>query len=173
MSQVRLIALFGPSCTGKTTLARALAHDRGLPLRCCGELIKQQAAQRGVDVTGLSQEDHRDIDQGTREWCLSGGVRVVEGRFLDQVLAPVWSPATSVLFEISATGIARARRWAERINSIQTLSDVEAFDSDDLGFRVQAYSGVARVQPDWIVDTTDRSIEACLEEIATRLSTRL
>lgn len=165
--------MFGHSCTGKTTLARALSDRIGLPLRCCGELIKQRAAERGVSIPSLSQEDHGEIDQKTREWCLSGGGRIVEGRFLDQVLAPVWSSATSVLIEVSAASAARAQRWTDRIMSTQALSDVEAFDADDLAFRVQAYDGVARVPPDWIVDTTDRSVEACLEEIVNLLNTQL
>lgn len=171
MPQARLIALFGPSCTGKTTLARILADRMGLPLRCCGELIKQRAAERGVPIPELSQEDHCEIDEGTREWCQLGEARIVEGRFLDQVLAPIWSPSTSVLFEISASSTVRAHRWTERIRSAQSVSDVETFDADDLAFRVQAYDGVARVQAHWIVDTTDRSVEACLEEIVARLST--
>lgn len=163
-----LIALFGKSSSGKTTLARALASSLALPVRGCGDVVRDRAKLRGVVIDELSQGDHDEIDTETRQWCLTQGAKIVEGRYLDQVLSSVKVPIK--LVEITASPAVRALRWADRLSHLQTVDDVAIYDAQDDAFRVRSYSDTARLDRNWAIDTSDRSENACLEELKALLS---
>lgn len=167
-----VIGLFGASCTGKTTLARMLAARTGADLRCCGDIVRREAEAKGVQFSDLSLRDHQVIDSATTTWVQGTGERIVEGRFLDQVLHGAAARDGLVLIEIVAKETARAERWASRLGRPQALADVQKYDEEDASFRVQAYGATARLTTNWTVDTTNRSADECLEEIARYLSTR-
>jgi cytidylate kinase len=85
-----VIALFGPSCVGKTTIAKELANLLSVPVRHCGEIVKRRAHEIGCDPSDLPDSIHREIDEQTRTEIIShSGTIIVEGRFLDCVLADV------------------------------------------------------------------------------------
>jgi len=157
-----LIALFGPSCVGKTTLARALGEHWGWPTRLCGDVVRQRARAVEVELDSLPLDEHALIDADTRDWCRSRDMGVVEGRFLDQVLA---SGGDIALFEIIAEPSVRGIRWSTRLGNGQGLAMVHASDASDEAFRVRAYGGQGRLRPTFQIDTSTRGIDDCLEEL--------
>jgi hypothetical protein len=128
--------------------------------------VRRLAAERDVPVSALSLSDHAAIDGETVVWSRQAGNRIVEGRFLDQVLVP---SVPHTLIQVVAGREARAERWARRLSKPQSVEDVATFDAEDEAFRVQAYGATARLSPHFTIDTTGRSAEACLEEIESHL----
>ena len=78
-----ILALFGGSHTGKTTIARRLEERLGLPRRSCGEEVRSVAATLRCDASDLPDEQRRPSRQETLKWvhanAFSGGI--VEGPF--------------------------------------------------------------------------------------------
>jgi cytidylate kinase len=83
-----IIAIYGPSGTGKTAISGLLAEMLGLPFRLCGEAVKGRAAMLGVPWRELPDEQHRAVDAETRIWVNRNQPCLVEGRYLDYVLVP-------------------------------------------------------------------------------------
>lgn len=158
-----LIALFGSSSVGKTTLAQALATQSSVELRGCGDIVRSCAKLRGVPVDAVADGDHRDIDAATREWCAKPGNRIVEGRFLDQVLQSMETPL--ILIKVVASDEVRGDRWCKRLGQPLEEGQLAAFDDADAAFRLRSYDVTAKLLPDFVLDTSDRSVELCLEEL--------
>jgi cytidylate kinase len=83
-----IIAIFGRSATGKTTIATMVGRELDAPVRHCGNALKEAAGLIGVSVDDAPASLHRALDEATQNWwdSMLGGLAVVEGRFLDQVL---------------------------------------------------------------------------------------
>jgi hypothetical protein len=81
----------------------------------------------------------------------------------------VLSPLTKTicLVKIEADVAVRAERCAARFGSYQSADDVLRYDDDDEAFRVRAYRQQARLKPDFILDTSNRSVDECVERLAT------
>lgn len=158
-----LIALFGASSVGKSTLARALSARFQVDLRGCGDIVRERAAAHGGDLAAVSQEEHRQIDDETRVWCQQTGNRIVEGRFLDQVLHGL--EVNLILVEITANEQVRMVRWSDRLDSSVSAQDIRSFDQEDAAFRMRAYGEAARLTSNFVLDTSDRTVGSCLEQL--------
>lgn len=153
------IAIFGPSCSGKTTVAKALGERIGLAVRNCGELVRQRAAATGVTPDALTDNEHRKIDAATRNIAKEddGGI-IIEGSFLDHVLAgldDVW------FVKLEASDEERERRHDGR-GSGGLLSDRDAADERT---RERLYQDDVRDRAMCVVDTTGRSVSDVVDEL--------
>lgn len=159
-----LIAIFGSSSTGKTTLARALADRTGRDARYCGDIVQAAANGLQLSLNALPAEEHARIDAETLAWSASHDVGIVEGRFLDQVLSPL--AKMICLMEIRADAAVRAERWTNRLGRAQDANDIAHFDQNDEAFRVRNYGLRARLTPNVILETSTLSVDECLERLA-------
>ena len=159
VSQKLVIAIFGRSCTGKSTVAKILAEKHSLRRRHCGDVAQRAAADLGVDVSDLSEDCHRKIDSETVEWiCKTTGFCLVEGRYLDQVLAPVAPALILVRFEASLQ--TRAVRWHQKDQQgPYTVTDIKRLDSEDDAFHKRMYKGRPGLRPAITMDTTSLTPE--------------
>lgn len=162
-----ITALFGASCSGKTTLGRRLAADTALPFRSCGDVVKERARHLGIDINDLAAAEHARIDDETRRWCDDNANGIVEGRYLDQVLAKFRDRMDLILLVASVS--ARAERWAQRTNSTIDEAVVTKSDVDDEAFRVLAYGETARTAPTYTLDTSLTDLEASLRSLRSRV----
>jgi cytidylate kinase len=121
-----VVALFGKSCVGKSEVAEKLANHLGVPVRHCGEVVKERAAQLSVSSAELSIAEHEAIDAETRTLVANTehGI-VVEGTFLDIVLQ-----GSSVLFiRLTCEDDVRAKRFEARPSSKGTLAQRDKTDN--------------------------------------------
>jgi cytidylate kinase len=159
-----LIAIFGGSSTGKTTLARALADRTGLDARYCGALVRAAEDRLQLSPDALPAAEHDRIDAETLDWSVNQEAGIVEGRFLDHVLSPLKKPIC--LVEVRAQDSVRADRWATRLGRAQDTNDIAGYEQEDEAFRVRTYGRRARLMPNFILDTSTLSVDACLERLA-------
>lgn len=153
-----ILAIYGGSCTGKTTVAKVLAERLACPLRCCGELVREAATNAGVEIDKLPDKTHRRIDEQTVMWAFtSTRPSILEGRHLHYVLA---SRATFVfLVRLEASLSSRALRWQQKSGGEHTRSDVTMLDAADDAFRLRLYPNRRPVTPSITVDTTSLTPE--------------
>src|SRR5260370_13371538 len=78
-----VIAIYGASEVGKSTIARLLGQRTGLPVRHCGEAVKERAAELNSSLAALSLDVHQMIDAETRSFVARAPSAIVEGRYLD------------------------------------------------------------------------------------------
>ncbi len=155
-----VLAIYGRSCTGKSTVTRIVAERYALRVRLCGDLVRRAAEDLGVDIDALPDNQHREIDSQTVDWvCDAEGWCLVEGRYLDQVLASVESAVCLVCFEASVE--ARAARWQEKTGRPHMVGDVERLDAADDAFRQRMYKGSRALAPCLTIDTTHLTSEEC------------
>jgi cytidylate kinase len=108
----KVFALFGKSCVGKSEIAKKLAQELNVPVRHCGELVKDRAEQLGVSKSDLPNAEHVAIDEETRRLAADcDGQLVVEGNFLDVVLREFQNV---ILVHLMCDDDERARRFASR-----------------------------------------------------------
>ena len=48
-----IIAIFGSSCTGKTTVAQLLANELNADLRICGEIVRNESKRLNISYDKL------------------------------------------------------------------------------------------------------------------------
>jgi cytidylate kinase len=165
-----IVAFFGPSCVGKTTIARVLQDQFGLPLRSCGAAVVGRAARLSVPFTDLPDEEHRAVDCDTLSWVASHPSCLVDGRFLDSVLAPV--AGQTIFVRLDATAEDRCRRWAARSTPSMFIR-LEELDRIDDTLRARLYGTSERIQPVLMLNTSDLSVEACVQRLVSILSASL
>lgn len=153
-----ILAIYGPSCVGKTTIARILTTQLRVPVRLCGDVVRQASVDLGLDINALPDLMHREIDAETICWAnSSSGLCLVEGRYLDQVLAPLKSSIVLICF--AATPQARAERWEMKTGLKSGLSQIRQVDALDAAFRKKMYKNIQRFEPSITVDTTSQTPE--------------
>src|SRR5882762_1539844 len=85
-----VIALYGKTCSGKSTTAKKLAELFGCPSRSASDAVRLRSRELGISACELPTAEHRKIDEGTRSLVQSSrGTLVVEGSFLDALLSDV------------------------------------------------------------------------------------
>lgn len=149
------VAIYGRTCSGKTTVAKAVAEMLSVQsVRHCGEVVKRFASDRGVKVRDLTLADHRDIDAETMAWAryaTNSPPSVAEGSFLNYVLAD----SDYFLVELVASPATRQTRGASRIPAIDTT----ARDLDDSSLACKLYAFAPR--------SADISVQCDALDIAT------
>jgi cytidylate kinase len=149
-----MIALFGPSAVGKTTLAEVVANEFGISARYCGREVQGFARADKVAVNELALPRHREIDAATLEWAIGNPNGLIEGRFLDHVLVPY---GRVILMKLTASDEIRNKRLQARLRP----SDVVTEDRRDAEFRKVMYQASVSVPVALTLDTSDKSVEEC------------
>lgn len=151
------VALFGNSLVGKSTAARELVQQLSLPVRHCGEIVRQRAATTGLSLSEISDTVHSEIDAETREWIGAQAAGfIVEGRFLDAVL----DPAKDLMFiQLSARADVRAARGGL---SVQAVEERDAFDRE---FRARVFTAPPSKVSCIAIDTSEMSVLECAREV--------
>jgi cytidylate kinase len=135
-----VIALFGKSCVGKTRIAGLLANTLKIPVRHCGELVKDKARELGVASVDLPKHEHQGIDDQTRSLVLnSTSAMVVEGTYLDIVLDNI---PNVVLIELICEDEERRKRFVARSGGSPIT--LEMRDKADEAFRQEFYLNAER-----------------------------
>src|SRR5258708_20637098 len=127
MKDIKVIAIFGKSCVGKSEVAAKLAITLSLPVRHCGERVKERARQLGISPTALSKAEHKSIDDETRSLAFTCDREIIiEGSFLDLVLPE----ASSILF-VQLTCDDDERRNRHMSRSLDATVALEGRDESD------------------------------------------
>jgi predicted cytidylate kinase len=174
-----LITISGEPGSGKTTVARLLARELGLPHVYAGDLYRQEAKRRGLDLeqfNALCEKDHsvdRALDAAMTERARQGNV-VLEGRLAGYFAAQEGLDSLKVW--LTASDETRARRVAQREdgrwekvleeNRSRHLSDarryrqIYGFDLADIGVY------------DLVLTTDDATPEDLVAQLAARARQR-
>jgi len=161
-----ILCLYGSSCSGKTTVARALASKLNLPLRSCGDEIRRVARKLDITPADVTEDGHRQIDRDTVAWAHEHRPGVIEGRFLDAVFASAATPATLVL--LVASDESRLVRGRTK-NTAFSSDDLGRSDAEDAKHRARIYNLHEGVVPWHTVDTSDLPVDECVRQIVTML----
>lgn len=156
-----IIAIFGPTCSGKTTTARELAKRLGRPLRSCGDVVRDRAKMLGVSVSEVPDSAHLEIDIETNCWVKQNPTGIVEGRFLNSVLEGL---ADIMLVKLTADPATRAVRGIQRRPGY-TLDDLLRSDREDNLFRNRMYGSIPSNCTTAIVDSSHLTVEICTQKI--------
>jgi cytidylate kinase len=156
-----VLAFFGPTCSGKTSIAREVHRRHGIPVRHCGEAVKSFAAARGVRLSEMTIEDHVAIDSETRNMAeATNGALLIEGTFLDVVLQDVTQQVTMI--RLCCSEAERINRFLHRRRG--TEEDFRKREELDDNLRHLLYEGRA-IRSDFLVaDTTGMSVEQAAGE---------
>jgi cytidylate kinase len=154
-------ALFGFSCTGKTTLGQHLSEALVLPFRSCGEAVRDRARMLGIAFQDLSYREHRIVDDDTREWVRNNRPCVVEGRYLDYVLAPLRRDV--VIIRLEASNEDRSRR--EEMKSGLAAKNLDDQTKADLAFANHMYSMGEQLAPSLVLNSSEFPVETCVQRI--------
>ena len=166
-----IIAIYGNSCTGKTTIAKLLSEKYNLPSRLCGESVREESKKLKISIDQLSSESHEKIDSQTVKWVEEvKSPSVVEGRFLDSVLSD--TNASIKLVHIHATDDIRRQRLERRTNITQDLSSITQSDLEDCKFRKKMYNPDNISISDFSFDVTDLKPDECVDQILHALKIR-
>src|SRR6267142_4762045 len=85
-----IIALYGKSTVGKTTVSKLIGQRLSINVRHCGEIVKVRASELAINYWELPKSEHENIDIETQHLAKTlTGVVLMEGRYLDQVLNDV------------------------------------------------------------------------------------
>lgn len=159
-----IVALYGPTCVGKSSLATDLGARLDLPVRHCSELLKLRAAHRQIALSKLDPGLFAEVDEETRKAVedARNGL-VVEGRFLDAVLAAF--PDVILIKLICGDAVRRSRLRAR----VSSALSIEASDGEDARARRVLYATNVALKPRFQIDTTDRSVAELALQIVGRI----
>lgn len=154
-----VLAIYGRSCVGKSTLAAELGERYDVPVRHCGAVVKACASELGIASESLPIDIHRKIDSETRKLAKNTkGAFVVEGAYLDLVLNEV--PGVRFV-HLRCNKTIRQTRFLGRAGAVSnTQSTLSQRDRDHKRLRRLLYQSARRVEKPWIVLNTSKSTAA-------------
>lgn len=129
----------------------------GVEARHCGELVKGVASLKGVSPGDLTRQDHMELDARTAKLASQPELMVIEGCFLNYVLANV----DCMLLELTCDPLERKRRFELR-GSSQSYSAQEVSDEDLIR---SLYAGQQPKPPTLSIETTHTEADAVTEEV--------
>jgi cytidylate kinase len=143
------LAIYGKSCTGKTTVSNHLGEQLCLGVRHCGDLVREASINAGCSPGALPVAHHRRIDNATRDVILNAtGDMIVEGAFLDRVLPDV--PGCTFI-KLTCSNPERAKRLASRSSAMS----VEDRDNSDQQLCNELFADTVVAPATLEVDTTN------------------
>jgi cytidylate kinase len=170
-----LITISGVPGSGKTTVAKLLAERLGLPHVYAGDLYRQEAKRRGLNLEQfnvLCEQDHsidRRLDAEMEERARQGDV-VLEGRLAGHLAAANRLDALKVWLDASEE--VRARRVAQRedrdwrdvleVNRVRHASDANRYRT------IYGFDLADTAVYDIVLSTDDRTPQTLVEELAER-----
>jgi len=160
-----IVCIFGPSCVGKTTVARRAAAALDLPLRSCGAAVREKAETLGLPIDQLPDDAHRAVDAASVEWALErrGGC-MLEGRFLDAVFAAASVSAT--LIDLRADRCCRVNRARIRHGQLTfCLGDLDRMDAEDAHFSARLFRRHASDMARHMLDTSRLTVGECVRRV--------
>lgn len=160
-----LLAIFGASCTGKTSVAKELLTRLNCAGRHCGDEVRALAKQRGLSIPELTLDDHRRLDIETAGWATPTANGVTDGCYLDYVLAGL---SNIVFVRLDCEASERERRLSNR--SGKPMLIIER-DRDDAALIRDLYLHSAH-PPDHVIDTTSLTILQTSDRILELLALR-
>jgi cytidylate kinase len=158
-----IFAVYGASCVGKTTVASRVAEDLKLPLRSCGSVVRDRAKALGIELHAVPDDVHHEIDRATVAWALANEPCVVEGRFLDKVLADVDAPI--MFIQLTASESQRQFRGCNPGRTAITVEDLRQADMSDLRFRERMFPYPGTNVSCVTVDNSDMTVEGSVLRI--------
>lgn len=167
---MRIIALYGPTCSLKTEVAQEISRLTGYKVTNRGEPLTTQAKYRKLaSVHALPDDVHRRFDDETRAMARRDEpLMIFESTMIDSVLRD----APNVFWvKLSARDDVREKRWTTRKEEAggrtrQLGAGVAERDRDDAALRVRLYgAGGAAVKPALEIDTS----AATADEVARRI----
>jgi cytidylate kinase len=143
-----VVALYGDTCVGKTTVAKLLAQDLGCGVRHCGELIKERSRALNCTPDDLPVRDHLAIDDESRQIARNATSDVIiEGRFLNFVLYDV---TEAVLIRLACSDAERERRYCLHLKE----GSIATSDAKDSQLRGTLYGTEPKRKPDLQIETS-------------------
>jgi cytidylate kinase len=166
-----IITLGGPPGSGKSTAARALAQRLDMPLAIAGEMFREEAKQRGMDLaafSALAEEDdsiNRALDEAMLERGRAGSI--LEGRIQGALCRRQRLP------HISLAVIAEEGTRAERISRRDKVSldaarrDIRLREASERRRYLAYYEiDLDDEMPDVTIDSTRLTPEQVVERLA-------
>jgi cytidylate kinase len=160
-----IVCILGPSCVGKSTIARRAAAALELPLRSCGDAVREKAEILGLPIEQLPDDAHRAVDAASVVWALErfGGC-LLEGRFLDAVFAAAGVSAT--LIELQANRSSRLARARTRYSVLSfSTDDLDRMDAAEAEFRARLFGRVAEYPTRHMLDTSGLTLDECARRV--------
>ena len=167
----KTIAIYGPSCSLKSDIAREISRLTGYKVRHPGEAITTKAKTEGKD-SGLNVDSdyHNDLDVSTRKWIANNPdpTIIVESTHLGLGLNE-----TPDIFrvQVSSRDEIRQKRWIKRKEegggrTRQIGENLATRDKDDAELQKRLY-GTTEVNDfaQVVIDSSERSAEDCAYEI--------
>ena len=169
MVQEMIVAIYGKSCTGKTTVAKSLAKAVNAEIRCCSEEVKNRANQLKCSTIQLSAEEHNAIDQKTREIAsLVDSDLVIEGSFLHYVLIGI---SNVFWIELTCDDYVRRQRHQGRQCLTHASLDLNERDFYDEFLCQKLYKKTSLHSIEVVeIDSTNKSIEEIVTLITTAIN---
>lgn len=170
-----IITIDGLPGSGKTTVAKRLAHELGFKMHSAGDIMREMAKERNMSLAQLQQEAQEDdgkidkeIDRRTKELGEQEDNFVINGRTTGHFIPH----AKKIFLDVEiATGARRiflegredeySEEYYQAVNKVKKRMASERI-------RYKQYYGLDIDNPknyDLILDTTERSQEQVVDEI--------
>jgi len=165
--RIKVIAIHGPSCSGKSAISAAVGNILSLPVRHCGDIVKDRVNQLGLtSVSNLPIQEHNSLDYETRRIALSTKTtHVIEGTYLTNVLVEC---SDIVFIRLACDFQTRLERMENREHKTLTASVLQARDDLDESISNTLFKEASAIRDNLEIsfDTNFLSIDECALHIA-------